>query len=739
MKQPIEAYTQSSQPSLSHNDISLKGVVERVVFHNTENGYTVFRLRPEGNTNLDNVSVVGYLSNPQPGSFIRIHGQWMMSARFGKQFQMHICEECLPASIEGIKRYLSSGLIKGIGKKIAESIVTAFGEDTFHTLEHDPNKLLNIKGITQKKLDQILDCWKEHQSTRELMLFLQQHEISAAYAIKIYRYYGQNALNIVKENPYRLAMDIHGIGFLSADALATKIGFDTTHALRIQAGTLYTLLKLVDEGHVYYPQDALMSLTSDILNVSIDLVEIAIEQLVQEERVVCEKFSDHVGVYLSRYHHYESKIAFYLQRILRSPKSVQFVNSDETIQDVVKKLHISLAPEQLEAIKMATSSKVFILTGGPGTGKTTILHAIIKVFKEHKAKILLAAPTGRAAKRMSETIGIEAKTIHRLLEYQPQEDGFARNEDMPLACGLLVVDEASMMDVMLAYHLFKAVPLGATIIFVGDIHQLPSVGPGNVLKDFIFSKAVPVIELVEVFRQAAESQIVCNAHMINHGTIPCLESSKDVLSDFYFIRQADADKVVDIIVELVKNHIPRRFKFDSINDIQVLTPMHKGTVGAANLNRKLQDALNNSSHFLQRGEKVYRLGDKVMQIKNNYEKDVFNGDIGCISYIDIDNKNITVRFDERCIQYSLDELDEVVTAYAISIHKSQGSEYPAVIIPLMTQHYMLLQRNLVYTGVTRGKKLVIFVGESKALAMAIKNNKMQRRHTWLSTRIASIS
>ena len=459
-----------------------------------------------------------------------------------------------------------------------------------------------------------------------------------------------------------------------------------------------------------------------------------IKEIVLEE---LEELDDEIGVYLTRFHHYESKIAYYLRRILASPKSVRFPKADEVVEKVVSRLGITLAEEQLEAVRTSATSKVMVLTGGPGTGKTTILNAIIQVFAENKAKILLAAPTGRAAKRMSEAIGREARTIHRLLEYTPKDDGFARNEDNPLACGLLVVDEASMMDTMLAYHLLKAAPLGATIVFVGDVHQLPSVGPGNVLGDLIASGAMPVVELVEVFRQAAESEIVCNAHLINRGELPRLESSKDRLSDFYFMRQDDPDRAADIIVDLVKNHIPRRFQLDPFDEIQVLSPMHKGTVGAANLNLRLQQALNPEGEALQRGERLYRLGDKVMQIRNNYEKDVYNGDIGRVSSVDVQEKCLVVRYDDRYVGYDWEELDEIVAAYAISIHKSQGSEYPAVVIPLMTQHYMLLQRNLIYTGVTRGKRLVVLVGEPRALAMAVKNNRMQKRYTWLARRLGA--
>ena len=715
--------------------IDLRGTVERIVFHNDENGYTVFRFRPESQKDDEMITAVGYMASPQGGMMLHLRGKWVNNPRFGRQFQMTFSEETRPSSLEGITLYLSSGLIKGIGKTLAARIVEKFGKKTLDVLDQEPERLLDVKGVSPKKLETIVQCWNEHMGIRELMLFLQPHGIGAAYALRIYRHYHEQALATVRENPYRLAMDISGIGFLTADALAAKLGFAQDSPLRAQAGTLYTLLRMVDEGHVYCPQDILIQHASEQLHIDPALVSDALKLLEDEQRVVLEDFGDHTGVYLSRFHHYESKIAFYLRRIMASPKSIRFPDSKKAVKQAVKNLEIELAPEQMDAVRTAADSKLMVLTGGPGTGKTTIIKAIINLFAEHKAKILLAAPTGRAAKRMSEACGREAKTIHRLLEYRPQEDGFGRNEDNPLACSLLVVDEASMMDTMLAYHLLKAAPLGATIIFVGDIHQLPSVGPGNVLGDFISSGAIPVVELVEVFRQAASSDIVCNAHLINKGEMPALESSPSRLSDFYFIRQNDPEQVADIIVDLVRSHIPRRFGFNPVEDIQVLTPMHKGVAGSENLNLRLQQALNPSGPGLKRGERVYRCNDKVMQIRNNYEKDVFNGDIGHIILADLEEKRITVRYDERTVCYESDELDEIVPAYAISIHKSQGSEYPAVVIPLLTQHYILLQRNLVYTGITRGKKLVVLVGENKALSMAIRNNKTQKRYTRLAERL----
>jgi exodeoxyribonuclease V alpha subunit len=715
--------------------VELVGTLERVVFHNEENGYTVFRLKVQGNR--DQVTVVGHMVEPQAGVALSLKGDWTENPRFGRQFQMSSFDQVLPATLEGIRHYLSSGLIKGVGEKMAGRIVETFGTGTFNVLDDEPERMLEVEGVGQKLMERIRDGWAEHRGIRDLIMFLQPHGVSTSYAVRIYRHYGQQALAVVRENPYRLAMDIRGIGFLTADAVAQKLGFARDCDLRAEAGLLYMLMRLTEDGHVYYPRDELVIQTSDKLEISAPMVDQAINNLQLEERIVLDETDSGQAVYLSRYHRYESGISHYLRRILHSPKSVSGGDEDALVDEIVAGLDITLAEEQEQAVRTAARSKVMVLTGGPGTGKTTIINAIIKVFAAMKARILLAAPTGRAAKRMSETSGRESKTIHRLLEYSPREDGFSRNENNPLACSLLVVDEASMMDTMLMYHLLKAVPLGATVVFVGDVNQLPSVGPGNVLQDVIRSGVVDVVELVEVFRQAQESEIICNAHLINQGEIPSLESSKDRLSDFYFIRQEDPDRVADMVVDLVKNHIPRRFRLDSINDIQVLTPMHKGTAGAANLNTRLQEALNPKTLVIQRGERQFRLDDKVMQIRNNYEKDVFNGDIGRICRLDKEERELTVRFDEeRNVVYEFSELDELVPAYAISVHKSQGSEYPAVVMPVLTQHYVLLQRNLLYTGVTRGKRLVVLVGSQRALAIAVKNNKMQKRFTYLAQRLA---
>lgn len=713
--------------------VDITGRLERVVFHNEENGYTVLRLMPEKSKDI--ITAVGHMLNPQAGVQLHIQGRWVENASYGMQIEMQLCEESLPATAEGIKLYLASGLIKGVKLKTAEKIVARFGVETIRMLDEEPDCLLEIPGLGQRVVENIKTSWAEHRGIRDLLLFLQPHGISPAYAVRIYKHYGAQALAIIKENPYRMAMDIRGIGFVTADAAARKLGFMEEHPLRAQAAVLYALQKLTEEGHVYMPEALLCAQVAEKLNVPAELVPQALGQLELEERIVRESLHDEIGIYLRRYHHCESKTAYYVRRLLGSPKSVRFADAPAVVAEVIQALPIQLAAEQKNAVLTAAQSKMMVLTGGPGTGKTTIINAIIKVFAEVRAKILLAAPTGRAAKRMAETSGREAKTIHRLLEYRPQEDGFARNEDNPLACALLVVDEASMMDTTLFYYLLKAVPLGATVVLVGDVHQLPSVGPGNVLGDIIASGVLPVVELTEIFRQSEESEIICNAHLINRGEVPHLEASKERLSDFYFIRRSNAQDVAAMIVDLVKNHIPRRFKLDPVDDIQVLTPMHKGTVGAANLNALLQEALNPQHQHIKRMDRTFRLHDKVMQIRNNYEKDIYNGDVGRIVILDIAERTLTVRFDERNVPYDFEELDELVPAYAISIHKSQGSEYPAVVIPLMTQHYVMLQRNLVYTGVTRGKKLVILVGEAKALAMAVKNNRMRKRYTRLAQRL----
>jgi exodeoxyribonuclease V alpha subunit len=575
------------------------------------------------------------------------------------------------------------------------------------------------------------------------MLFLQSHGVSSGYAAKIYKQYGNGAIRIVQENPYRLATDIFGIGFITADKIAEKLGFAKDSEIRAEAGILYVLHELTDEGHVYYPYEPLIEKCKEILDIDREIIVKAFGTIAADKRIVIEDINqdpaefqeNNKAVYLAGYHIAEKNLAARLKTLINAPQSIRKIDAEKAIQWVQEKLSITLADKQVEAIKCAAKSKVMVITGGPGTGKTTIINAVLKIFSAIKTRLMLAAPTGRAAKRMSEATGHEAKTIHRMLEYNMRKGGFQKNEESPLDCQLLIVDEASMIDTLLMHHLMKAIPVTATFIMVGDVNQLPSVGAGNVLKDIIDSGIAPVVQLNEIFRQAKESSIIVNAHMINEGKIPNIKYSQDKLDDFYFIQQEDPEEVLELIINLVKDRIPKRFGFDPINDIQVLTPMHRGIVGAANLNVELQKALNPGEEGLVRGGRNFRVNDKVMQITNNYDKEVYNGDIGRIASIDEEAQEVTVIVDDREVTYDYSDLDELVHAYAVSVHKSQGSEYPSVVIPILTQHYVLLQRNLLYTGVTRGKKLVILVGTKKAMAIAVRNNKTEKRYTLLKQRL----
>ena len=792
--QEVDAGQSATLPGLEGADsprVELTGTLDKIIFHNDENGYSVLSILPKGK--LDAIAAVGHMILPEPGCQLKLAGRWTTHPRFGRQFAWDSFSVERPSSLEGIAAFLSSGLIKGIGKTLARRIVDKFGQNTLFVMDEESYRLSEVKGISAKMAERIEEAWRAQYGIRELIVFLEPSGISTAYAVRIYKFYGAESLEVLKENPYRLAMDIRGIGFLTADMLAGKLGFEKDHPLRAEAGVLYTLRRLMEDGHMCYPRADLVHAAVEDLDIPEAEAESAVDRLIAEERFVEEIMADGKTaapppaeeaeavwendpddfwqegnipeidinadlneeaqannaepgsmappggtpyIYLAQFHHYEKSIAHYLGRIMASPKSVEIDNAASIVDAVLQKLPITLAPQQEKAVHAATEDKVLVITGGPGTGKTTIINAIIKVFAERTSRILLGAPTGRAAKRLAETSNRDARTIHRLLEYNPTEDGFARNEDQPLACGLLIIDEASMIDTMLMYHLLKAVPLGCTVILVGDMNQLPSVGPGNVLKDIIESEVVPVVELNEIFRQAEASEIILNAHRINKGQLPELDRPpRGSLSDFYFINQEDPEKAVELIVDLVRDHIPRRFGFDPLTDIQVLSPMHKGTAGAANLNALLQAALNRETAYVQRGERRFLLGDKVMQTRNNYEKDVYNGDIGCICYLDMEERELTVRYDDRNVLYAFDELDDILPAYAISVHKSQGSEYRAVVLPILTQHYVLLQRNLLYTAVTRGRDLVIIVGTAKALAMAVKNNHTHRRYTWLARRL----
>ncbi len=719
--------------------IELCGRLEKITYANDETGYTVAKVIVHGRK--DSVTVVGKLISPVPGETLTMKGEWARHPKFGEQFKVSEFSSATPESPAGIEKYLGSGLVKGIGPVMAERIVKKFGIKTLDIIEKDTGKLSLVEGIGEKRIAMIREAWDEQKETRNLMIFLHAYGLGAGYAVKIIRRYGKRAASIMKENPYRLAVDISGIGFITADRIGEKLGFSKNSEERVESGILYLLFTLSEEGHIYYPLPTLIESGAEILGVEREDVKKGIDAAAASGKIVIEEFEGDVeepeerkGVFLSKYHYCETGISKLLKHIVDSQKSFRNVDSDNAVKWAQNQLSIVLAEKQAKAVRSALAEKTLIITGGPGTGKTTIINVIIRIFQRLGVKILLAAPTGRAAKRMSEATGYGAKTIHRMLEYNPEKGGFQRDENNPLECNVLVVDEASMIDTLLMFGMLKAVPPDAVLILVGDVNQLPSVGPGNVLSDVIGSGLIPVVVLTEIFRQAKESLIVINAHRINGGEMPFWKAY-ETGSDFYFIEQDNPERIVEIIMELAAERIPKRFGFDSIDDIQVITPMHRGLLGASSLNAVLQEALNPGEALLVRGEKKYKKGDKVMQIRNNYEKDVFNGDIGRIKSIDSEDQKMIVSFDGRHIEYDFHELDDIILSYAVSVHKSQGSEYPAIVMPVHTQHYMLLQRNLIYTALTRGRKLAVMVGTKKALAIAVNNNRTHKRYTYLQNRL----
>ena len=702
----------------------LYGQIERITYTNEENGFTIARVKVYGKRDL--VTVVGNLISPLPGEILKMKGEWTNHPRYGEQFKVVDYKTSVPAGVYGIRKYLGSGLIKGIGPVMAKRIVGRFGKKTLDIIEDEIERLVEVEGIGKKRIEMIKTAWEDQKEIREVMLFLQSHNVSSGYATKIFKQYKNRSIAVVKENPYRLATDIFGIGFVTADAIAEKLGFDKNSELRARAGILYVLNQLADEGHVYYPYESLIKKCREILQVEEEIITKALAGSAVEGKIVIEALDNGIkdfgkskrAVYLAKFHACETSIAAGLKTLINASGSIRNVEPDRAIEWAQRQLDIRLAENQVAAIRCSLENKLMVITGGPGTGKTTIINAVFKIF--------------------SRSTGHEARTIHRLLEFSFQKGGFQKNEEKPLDCDLLIVDEASMIDTILMHHLLKAIPVKATFILVGDVNQLPSVGAGNVLNDIIASNAVPVVRLKEIFRQAKESRIIVNAHKINSGIIPSFEppDQSGQKNDFYFIHQEDPEKVLEIILKLTVKRIPRRFGFDPVKDIQVLTPMHKGLVGAGNLNVELQKALNPGKAGVTRGDRNYRVNDKVMQIKNNYDKDVFNGDIGKITSLSQETQEVIISFDGRKVVYDFADLDEIVLAYAVSVHKSQGSEYPAVVIPLLTQHYILLQRNLIYTAVTRGKNLVVIVGSKKALAIGVNNNKTQKRFTYLKQRLA---
>jgi exodeoxyribonuclease V alpha subunit len=715
------------------------GFLERITYHNEENDFVVAKLQEKGKREL--TTLVGNLSGINEGESLRLSGRWVINKKFGEQFQVENYEITVPATVHGIKKYLGSGLIKGVGPVMAERIVKKFALETLDIIEKTPERLSEVDGIGPKRVGMITEAWEEQKEIKEIMIFLQGHGVSAAYSAKIYKQYGNDSVGIVRENPYRLARDIYGIGFITADKIAQNLGIDPHSLIRAKAGLIYVLNQLSEEGHVYYPEGHLLRKTKEILTVDEEIILQALMELTKEKELVLEDLvpeRDLRAVYLVPFYVAETGIAQRLVNLKESPSNVRPIHPEKAIEWVQQKLNIDLAEKQKEAVLLAATSKVLIITGGPGTGKTTIITAILRIFQQLKLRILLAAPTGRAAKRMNEATGWEAKTIHRLLEFSPKKEGFKKDQDDPLEADVVIIDEASMVDTPLMYHLLKAIPSQAHLILVGDVDQLPSVGPGNVLRDIIRSDRFTVVRLTEIFRQAQESMIIVNAHKVNQGQFPILKANgPSGKTDFLFIQEEEPDKVLQHILDLCSERIPECFRFHPVRDIQVLTPMHKGTIGVSNLNMELQKRLNPDQPNMTHGSRTFRLGDKVMQIVNNYDKEVFNGDIGWIAKINQEDREVIVDFDGRFVAYDFSELDEIVLAYSISVHKSQGSEYPVVIFPVTTQHYMLLQRNLLYTGITRAKKLVVLIGTKKALSIAIRNNKPQLRFTHLSGRLAT--
>lgn len=709
----------------------LHGYIERITYQNEENGYTVARLKAPRRAEL--ICVVGALPGLQPGETVRLWGEWKQHLVYGQQFEVKRHETEAPADVEGIRKYLGSGLIKGIGPVNAGRIVKLFGKDTLKVIDETPERLQEVPGIGRKRIKMIKVCWEEQKSIREVMIFLQAHGVSPAYAQKIFKVYGAKSIEKVQEDPFRLARDIFGIGFKMADQIAQDLGIEKDAPQRVEAGIEHVLGLLSNEGHVCCPATHLVNECEAILEVDRDLIEHRLIFLEGDNRVKRQGLV--LGgvltpcIWIRSLYLAEQGIAREIIRLTTSPGRLRQVDTDRAITWVQELLKIELAENQKKAVAQALEDKFQIITGGPGTGKSTITNAILTITGKLTSQILLAAPTGRAAKRMSEITGKKASTIHSLLEFDFRVGGFKKNSRTPLECDLLIVDEASMIDTLLMYHLLKAVPDHARVVFVGDINQLPSVGPGNVLKDMIVSATIPVTMLTEIFRQAAGSQIITNAHRINSGNQP--DTKQYAGSDFFFLEYDEAEAVLNQIVGLVTQRLPRKYGYDPLREIQVLAPMKKGIIGTENLNYVLQQALNPQKEVLMRMGRRFGVGDKVMQLRNNYQKEVYNGDIGLIKSINFVDQQLVVTVEEKEITYSFTEADELVLAYAVSIHKYQGSECRSVVIPVHTSHYKLLHRNLLYTGVTRGKELVVLVGMKKALHIAVSNDEVKRRYTGL--------
>jgi exodeoxyribonuclease V alpha subunit len=711
---------------------SLEGTVERVTFHSEQTGFCVLRVKIRGEREL--LSVVGSAAVIKAGEFVECYGNWQNDAQHGLQFKANSLRVIAPTTLEGMEKYLGSGMVRGIGPGYAKRLIELFKEKTFDIIENNPDRLLEVEGIGQKRKEVIMAAWAEQAVVRSIMVFLHEHGVGTARAVRIYKTYGNQAIASVRENPYRLAKDIYGIGFKTADALAHSLGIAKDSPLRIRAGLCHHLQSFADQGHCGAFEEDLLEGAGVFLAVDKILIISALADLVHTGEFIELYIKDKICYFLSALYYAEKGISEHCKRLLTGETSWVSIDTDKAIRWVEEKTKLSLSVSQQLAITIAVKSKIMIITGGPGVGKTTIVNSILKIISAKKVTVLLAAPTGRAAKRLTETTGLTAKTIHRLLEFDPQNRKFKRDQDNPLELDLLVVDEASMIDVVLMNQLLRAVPSKAALLLVGDIDQLPSVGPGSVLEDLINSNLIPTARLSEIFRQAASSKIISNAHRINQGQMPLVPDKTDPgLHDFYMINYEAPEEIQTAIIALVSKRIPEKFKVDPIQDIQVLSPMRRGPLGTLSLNIALQQKLNYQLDTINKYGSVYGLGDKVIQIVNNYDKEIFNGDIGFISELNKEESTLLVNFEGREVSYAAADLDQLNLAYATTIHKSQGSEYPVVVIPLASQHYTLLERNLLYTAVTRGKKLVVLVGQKKAIAMAVNRVQTGRRLSYLQT------
>lgn len=722
----------------------LEGKLEQITYFNKETLYIIAKLKPGNTENL--ITIVGFMGGVSLGEALKIMGEWETHTKYGQQFRIKSYDVTLPASVEGIRNYLKSGIIKGIGPMMAGRLVKRFGADTLNVIENCPEKLLEVEGIGKTKAASISNAWKDHHAIRSLMQFLQEAGVKTSYSAILLKEYGLDALNIIQSNPYCLANDIPGIGFYMADAIALKLGKLENEPERARACIIHLIQQSANDGHVFAYLNHLTARCKNLFQIESEAAEEAIEELsasgeliIENKVEVPDKKGDKKAVYLKALHQAEAGLANRLKALLSVPVVPQGIDTEQISNEVLKKLAIKLSQEQLNVLEKIFSHRAVIITGGPGTGKTTLIRSINAVFKALGKQISLAAPTGRAARRLAELTHRNAKTIHRLLGYNFKDNLFDKNRDNPLDADAVIIDEASMVDTYLMFHLLNAIPMTSMLIMVGDVFQLPSVGPGNVLDDMIKSDIIPVFYLKKIFRQARESSIVLNAHRVLKGEFPLLKHINEQadLSEFYFIEQNNPEKVVSTIAELCTRAIPERFGFDPVKEVQVLTPMHKGVVGTINLNQVLQKVLNQNPVTINAVNNSFKPGDKVMHLKNNYQKEVFNGDIGTIISIDSKKEELSVDFYGRAVSYDFTETGELSLAYAISVHKSQGSEYPAVIIPLMTQHYALLQRNLLYTAITRGEKLVILIGMKKALDIALKNDRPRQRLSMLADRLST--